>query len=381
MNPFLCSTVALESAAVKSRFRRYVSDGARFLNDVGREVSAFLGKSSRELTFNCPCTTVMLPEISFMFIRHGVLTAALHCKTGFNLVPVLSPAATPHLRIISGEGYMQGHCYDPVKDTLYILYRNDDAFLLHVHRLTDEFEAISRVVVVEGMLDLAQDISNFRGGMASAGGRLYLPCSGPVQEGGPFSLVCLDARNSANGRIQAQMVWNLSDSCTEWPMSLICEHEGQNGCILSVVYCAGDEEEWVFRKLLITHSERRVSVECLCSWLLEPHDGMVVDYQLLKKNLLLLCSSGDGSNFYYYSLCDQRGRELGEERGQLDDFEPVQTLVSDDGTIYIKSGFTQTIHNPVDCIHAFYTQARHLMHTKIRNWFFDNKYPRINPVA
>ncbi|KAF4681373.1 hypothetical protein FOZ63_023439, partial [Perkinsus olseni] len=144
MNPFLCSTVALESAAVKSRFRRYVSDGARFLNDVGREVSAFLGKSSRELTFNCPCTTVMLPEISFMFIRHGVLTAALHCKTGFNLVPVLSPAATPHLRIISGEGYMQGHCYDPVKDTLYILYRNDDAFLLHVHRLTDEFEAISR---------------------------------------------------------------------------------------------------------------------------------------------------------------------------------------------------------------------------------------------
>ncbi|KAF4733464.1 hypothetical protein FOZ63_034102, partial [Perkinsus olseni] len=245
MNPFLCSTVALESAAVKSRFRRYLSDDG-FLNDVGREVSASLGKSSRELTFNCPCTTVMLSDISFMFIRRGVLTVALHCKTGFNLVTALNPAATPHIRIPSGEGYMQGHCYDPVKDALYILYRNDDAFLLHVHRLTDGVEARSRVVVVEGMLDLAQDISNFRGEMASAGGRLYLPCSGPVQEGGPFSLVCLDARSSVNGRIQAQMVWNLSDSCTEWPMSLICEHEGQNGCILSVVYCAGDEEEWIF---------------------------------------------------------------------------------------------------------------------------------------
>ncbi|KAF4738540.1 hypothetical protein FOZ63_019764, partial [Perkinsus olseni] len=206
----------LESEVVKCRFRRYLSDGG-FLDDVGREVSAFLGKSSRELTFNCPCTTVMLPDISFLFIRRGMLTAALHCKAGFNLVPVLSPAATRHLRITSGEGYMQGHCYDSVKDTLYILYRDDDAFLLLVHCLTDEFEASSRVVVVEGMLDLAQDISDFRGGMASAAGRLYVPCSGPVQEGGPFSLVCLDARNSANGRIQAQMVWNLSDSCSDWP--------------------------------------------------------------------------------------------------------------------------------------------------------------------
>ncbi|KAF4745127.1 hypothetical protein FOZ63_021593, partial [Perkinsus olseni] len=71
MDPFLCSTIALESATVKSSFHRF--DGARFLNDVGREVSAFLGKSSRELTFNCPSNTVVLPDIWFMFIRRGVL--------------------------------------------------------------------------------------------------------------------------------------------------------------------------------------------------------------------------------------------------------------------------------------------------------------------
>ncbi|KAF4686128.1 hypothetical protein FOZ60_005621 [Perkinsus olseni] len=75
MDPFLCSTIALESAAVKSRFYRF--DGARFLNDVGREVSAFIGKSSRELTFNCPGNTVVLPDIWFMFIRRGVLMPGL----------------------------------------------------------------------------------------------------------------------------------------------------------------------------------------------------------------------------------------------------------------------------------------------------------------
>ncbi|KAF4676159.1 hypothetical protein FOL46_007211 [Perkinsus olseni] len=85
MNPFLGSTVALESAPVKSRFSRYVSDG-RFLNDVGREVSAFLGKSSRELTFNCPCTTVMLPDIWFIFIIRGVLMVVQYLEEDIALV-------------------------------------------------------------------------------------------------------------------------------------------------------------------------------------------------------------------------------------------------------------------------------------------------------
>ncbi|KAF4676157.1 hypothetical protein FOL46_007209 [Perkinsus olseni] len=61
--------------------------------------------------------------------------------------------------------------------------------------------------------------------------------------------------------------------------------------------------------------------------------------------------------------------------------ETNRTLVSDDGTIYIKSGFTQTIHNPVDCVHAFYTLSRHLMLSEIRNWFFDNKSIHLEPMV
>ncbi|KAF4698257.1 hypothetical protein FOZ63_014659 [Perkinsus olseni] len=118
MNPFLCSTVALESAAVKSRFRRYVSDGG-FLNDVGRGVSAFLGKSSRELTFNCPSNTVMLPYISFMFIRRGVLMVVQYSEEDIVLVPLFNPTATPHLTLASGEGCLWGHCYDPDGNELY----------------------------------------------------------------------------------------------------------------------------------------------------------------------------------------------------------------------------------------------------------------------
>ncbi|KAF4698591.1 hypothetical protein FOZ62_016804, partial [Perkinsus olseni] len=120
MNPFLCSTIALESAVLKSRFRRNL-EGGGFLNDVGREVSAFLGKSSRELTFNCPCNTVMLPSASFIFIRHGVLMAARHSRGKLALVPPFSPAATPHLHVTYGKGYILGHCYDPAEDKLYIL--------------------------------------------------------------------------------------------------------------------------------------------------------------------------------------------------------------------------------------------------------------------
>ncbi|KAF4716343.1 hypothetical protein FOZ62_002747, partial [Perkinsus olseni] len=110
MDPFLCSTIALESAAVKSRFYRF--NGARFLNDVGREVSAFVGKSSRELTFNCPSNTVILPRISFMFIRRGVLMVARYSEKGLILMPAFAPASAPHIRIASVGGNMWGHCYD-----------------------------------------------------------------------------------------------------------------------------------------------------------------------------------------------------------------------------------------------------------------------------
>ncbi|KAF4686129.1 hypothetical protein FOZ60_005622 [Perkinsus olseni] len=379
MSPFLCSTIALESAVVKSRFRRNL-EGGGFLNDVGREVSAFLGKSSRELTFNCPSNTVMLPYISFMFIRRGVLMVAQSSKEGLTLVPLFSPTATPHLQIASAGGFMWGHCYDPVEDELYMLRSEGNSFLLHVYSLADGADPPYRSLVVEGMLKFAGGSSNCRGEMAFAAGRVYLPCSVEAFRGEPFWLVCLDARNRSTGTIQAQM-WRLYDSSSEWPISLVCETNRVSDCVISIAYCNTDEE-WVLRKLLITYHGSEVSATSLSSWPIGgPHDCRVMEYQLLTKNLFSLCSSGDSHYYYHYSLCDERGRELGARRGQLVELEPVQAIISDDGTIYIKSGFIQTIHNPVDCVHAFHTQSRHLMLSEIRNWFFDNKSIHLEPMV
>ncbi|KAF4676156.1 hypothetical protein FOL46_007208 [Perkinsus olseni] len=127
---FHLSARGIERAIV---FRRNL-EGGGFLNDVGREVSAFLGKSSRELTFNCPSNTVMLPYISFMFIRRGVLMVAQSSKEGLSLVPLFSPATTPHLQIASAGGFMWGHCYDPLEDELYMLRSEENSFFLHVAR-------------------------------------------------------------------------------------------------------------------------------------------------------------------------------------------------------------------------------------------------------
>ncbi|KAF4676158.1 hypothetical protein FOL46_007210 [Perkinsus olseni] len=372
MNPFLCSTVALESAAVKSRFRRYLSDGG-FLNDVGREVSAFLGKSSRELTFNCPSNTVMLPDISFMFIRRGVLMVARCLKEELALVPLFSPAAAPQLCIPRGDGSLGSFCYHPVEDALYILYWKGNTCSLYVHSLADGFDPSTRIFAVEGMLNSTRDISICRSEMALVSGRLYLACSVPFPESGPFWLVCLDVRNKGKITIRAQIVWTFTDSSCHWPMSpIVSDQDDENSCVLCVTYCIGDEE-WVLRKLLVAHRGGRVSVKSLCSWPIGPPDATVVEYQVLKKNLLLLCGlfRNRREGRYFYSLCNERGRELGMRRHQLSDLEPVQSLIADDGTIFIQSGLNQMSENPVDCINAFHTQARHLMCTETPSWFFD----------
>ncbi|KAF4712162.1 hypothetical protein FOZ62_027773 [Perkinsus olseni] len=131
MNPFLSSTIAFESAVVKFRFRRNLG-GEGSLNDVGREVSDFLSKSSRELTFNCPCNTVMLPDIWFTFIRRGVLMVVRCFKEELALAPLFSAAAIPQLLIPGGKGSLCSWCYDPVENALYILYWKDDACSLYV---------------------------------------------------------------------------------------------------------------------------------------------------------------------------------------------------------------------------------------------------------
>ncbi|KAF4702553.1 hypothetical protein FOZ63_026845 [Perkinsus olseni] len=378
MDPFLCFTIALESAAVKSRFHRF--DGARFLNDVGREVSAFLGKSSRELTFNCPSNTVILPDIGFIFIRRGVLMVAQYLEEDVALGPLASPAAAPHVRVPSAEGDEWGHGYDPVEDELYILFNEGDAFLLDVHSLADDANPTSRTLVVEGMMQFAGGRSICRGDTAFVAGRMYLPCSVEAFRDEPPWLVCLDARDRSMGTIQAQMICQLSDSSSNRPISLVCEAERVNDCVICIAYYNSDEE-WAFRKLLVAHRGSKVSAVSLSSWTIRrPHDCRVMEYQLLRKNLLLLCIVGDSHHAYFYSLCDERGRELGARRGQLSGLEPQQTLISDDGTIYIRSGFTGTIHDPVDCVHAFFTQARYFMHTEIPNWFFDNKELHVEPV-
>ncbi|KAF4729013.1 hypothetical protein FOZ63_000214 [Perkinsus olseni] len=378
MDPFLCSTIALESAAVKSRFYRF--DGARFLNDVGREVSAFVGKSSRELTFNCPSNTVILPDIWFMFIRRGVLMVAQYLEKGIALVPLFSPATAPHLRVASAGGCVWGYCYEPVEDDLYILLGQGGTFLLHVYSLADGAEPPSCSLVVEGMTQFAEGSSSCRGVMAFVAGRLYLPCFREAFPGEPPWLVCFDARNKSMGTIQAETIWRFSDSSPGGPISLVCERHRVSNCVISVAYCNSDGQ-WVLRKLLLTYLGARTSAASLSLWPIHrPQDCRVMEYQFLKKNLLLLCTMGDSHHDHFYSLCDDRGRELGARRGQLSELEPEQTLISDDGTIYIKSEFAQAMHNPVDCVHAFYTQSRHLIRTEVPNWFFDNRELQIEPV-
>ncbi|KAF4707983.1 hypothetical protein FOZ62_024675 [Perkinsus olseni] len=195
--------------------------------------------------------------------------------------------------------------------------------------------------------------------MAFVAGCLYLACSGPALEGGPFSLICLDVANLWKSTIQAQTVWRFSESSSDRPISpIVCEKAEENECVLSTTYYIA---------------------QTLSSWLLGPDDTTQVEYQILRKNLLLLCSSGDTGFMYYHSLCDGRGRELGARRGQANDLEPEQTLVADDGTIYIKSELT--LSHPMDCVHAFYPQGRQLMYSDTPNWFFDSEDSRANPAV
>ncbi|KAF4677807.1 hypothetical protein FOZ60_017160 [Perkinsus olseni] len=347
MDPFLCSTIALESEVVKSRFCRF--DGARFLNDVGREVSAFLGKSSRELTFNCPCNTIVLPRISFMFIRRGVLMVGRYSGI---LMPAFAPASAPHIRIASVGGNMWGHCYESGEDTLYILRRKEDTLLLYVYSLAQEVDPPARIITVDGMLNHTDGhLFVCRREMTFVSGRLYLACSGPA----------------------------LEESSSDRPISpIVCEKAEENECVLSTTYYIGNGE-WLLHKLQVSHRGRKVSAQTLSSWLLGPDDTSQVEYQILRKNLLLLCSSGDTGFMYYHSLCDGRGRELGARRGQANDLEPEQTLVADDGTIYIKSELA--LSHPMDCVHAFYPQGRQLMYSDTPNWFFDSEDNRANPAV
>ncbi|KAF4680304.1 hypothetical protein FOZ60_013745 [Perkinsus olseni] len=311
-----------------------------------------------------------------MFIRHGVLMAAHHSSGKLALVPPFSPAATPHLHITYGKGYILGHCYDPAEDKLYILTARARSCWLYVHSLAEDASPRTRSVSVQGMADFGNGCPLWRVEMASVGGRVYLFGSPSFFQDDP-RLICLDAWDSASSVIRAQVIRHFADSQSFKPISLVVSDEQhQDECVLCVVYC-DRSEGWVYQRLSVIHRGGKVSSVCSGSWPLRGHGPMVMEYRLLRRNLLLVRVSKDEDGMVYsHSLCDERGHDLGMARAQRTPLEATQTLIADDGTIYIKSGGRQSA---VDCVHAFYTQARQLTDRKTSTWFFAAKSRHTNP--
>ncbi|KAF4759492.1 hypothetical protein FOZ63_007374 [Perkinsus olseni] len=323
-----------------------------------------------------PCNTVMIPSASFMFIRHGVLMAAHHSSGKLALVPPFSPAATPHLHVKYGKGYILGHCYDPAEDKLYILTARARSCWLYVHSLAEDASPRTRSVSVQGMADFGNGCPLWGVKMASVGGRVYLFGSPSFFQDDP-RLICLDARDSASSVIRAQVIRHFADSQSFKPISLVVSDEQhRDECVLCVIYC-DKSEGWVYQRLSVIHWGGKVSSVCSGSWPLRGHGADEVEYRLLRKNLLLFYTSKNEEGRYSHSLCDEQGHDLGMARVQRTPLQASRALIADDGTIYIKSGDR---YRSVSRVHAFYSQARRLTDRDASNWLVVTKSRPAHPA-